>query len=39
MKGRCVAQLNEVPLYSDDDHLDSIGAKLVVDEIMKFIGN
>jgi len=37
LKGRCVAQVNGVPLYSDQDHLANAGAKLVVDEIMNHI--
>lgn len=31
---RCVAQINGVPLYFDDDHLSKEGAKLVVAEIL-----
>jgi peptidoglycan/LPS O-acetylase OafA/YrhL len=37
LKGKCIAQLDGIPLYSDDDHLGSMGAKLVVNEIMTFI--
>lgn len=37
VKDRCVAQLNGVPLYYDDNHLSNAGARLVVDEIMKHI--
>lgn len=32
---RCVAQINGVPLYFDDDHLSKEGAKLVIAEILK----
>jgi hypothetical protein len=35
---RCIAHLNGMPLYYDDDHLSNAGAKLVVAEIMKHIG-
>jgi hypothetical protein len=35
LKGRCVATLNGEPLYNDDDHLSNMGARLVVDEIMR----
>ncbi len=37
VKGRCVAQIDGVPLYSDDDHLSNAGARLVVNEIMRYI--
>jgi peptidoglycan/LPS O-acetylase OafA/YrhL len=37
VKDRCVAQLNGVPLYHDDNHLSNAGARLVVNEIMKYI--
>lgn len=33
--GRCLAQIGKVPLYFDDNHLNNIGAKLIVDEILK----
>lgn len=39
VKGRCVVQLNGVPLYSDDNHLSRAGARLIVGEIAKHIGN
>ena len=39
VSGRCVATLNGVPLYYDDDHLSNEGAKLVVKEILKNIIN
>jgi len=32
---RCVAQVNGVPLYFNDDHLSKEGAKLVVAEILR----
>ena len=38
VKDRCIADLNGVPLYFDDDHLSNAGARLVVDEIMKHVG-
>ena len=34
IKGRCVAQWNGTPLYYDDDHLSSAGARMIVPEIM-----
>jgi peptidoglycan/LPS O-acetylase OafA/YrhL len=37
VKNRCAAHLNSEPLYYDDDHLSSMGAKLVVREIMKHV--
>jgi peptidoglycan/LPS O-acetylase OafA/YrhL len=37
VKGRCILEKNGIPLYSDDDHLTGVGAKLVVEEIMKNI--
>lgn len=37
IKNRCAAQLNGVPLYYDDDHLSTIGARLVVAEIMQHV--
>ena len=37
VKDRCVAQINGMPLYFDDDHLNTMGANLVVKEIMKHI--
>ena len=38
VKSRCVAQLNGVPLYFDDDHLSNAGARLIVDQVMKYVG-
>jgi peptidoglycan/LPS O-acetylase OafA/YrhL len=37
VKDRCIAELNGVPLYFDDDHMSNAGARLVVDEIMKHV--
>ena len=37
IKERCISELNNVSLYYDDDHLSNEGAKLVVDEVMKFV--
>jgi len=37
VKDRCIADLNGVPLYFDDDHMSNAGARLVVDEIMKHV--
>ncbi len=37
VKDRCVAQINGMPLYFNDDHLNTMGANLVVKEIMKHI--
>lgn len=34
-RGRCVAQYKTVPLYYDDDHLSSYGARLVINRIVK----
>ena len=39
VKGSCVVQLNGAPLYSDDNHLSSAGARLIVGEIAKHIAN
>jgi peptidoglycan/LPS O-acetylase OafA/YrhL len=36
--GRCVVQLNGVSLYRDEFHLSNTGARLVVSEIMKHLG-
>ena len=33
--GRCVAQFEGVPLYFDDDHLSTEGARLVIAEILR----
>jgi hypothetical protein len=35
IKDRCVAQMNGVMFYSDDDHLSLEGAKLVSDDMIK----
>ena len=37
VKGRCVSELNGEALYYDDDHLSNKGAKLVINEVMKFV--
>ncbi len=37
IKDRCVAVVNDVSLYFDDNHLSNAGAQLVVNEIMKHI--
>ena len=37
VKGRCASELNGSPLYYDDDHLSNEGAKILVEEIMKFV--
>jgi peptidoglycan/LPS O-acetylase OafA/YrhL len=34
VKGRCAAEVDGVPLYFDDDHPDSVGAKIIADEIL-----
>ncbi len=39
VKGRCVVQLKGGPLYSDDNHLSSAGARLIVGEISKHIAS
>jgi peptidoglycan/LPS O-acetylase OafA/YrhL len=36
-RGRCVAEFDGLPLYFDDDHLDSAGAKIIADEIVKHL--
>ena len=36
-KLKCVSQINGVPLYYDSSHLSNDGARLVVNEIMKYI--
>jgi peptidoglycan/LPS O-acetylase OafA/YrhL len=33
--GRCVAQIDGVPFYVDDDHLSDAGAALVLDEVFR----
>ena len=38
VKMRCVSHLRGEPLYVDNNHLSNVGAKLIVDEIMKHIG-
>lgn len=38
VKNRCATSIDGIPLYYDDDHLSSRGAKLVVNEILKHIG-
>ena len=37
MAKRCIASLNGVPLYIDDNHLSNLGARLVINEVMKNI--
>lgn len=37
VKNRCITMLNGQVLYTDSHHLSNAGAKLVVDEIMKYI--
>ena len=37
IKKRCLSEINGISLYYDDDHLSNEGAKLVVDEVMKFV--
>ena len=32
---RCISALNGAPLYYDDDHLSNVGAKLIVNEVMR----
>lgn len=34
---RCVAQISGNPVYSDDDHLSSLGVRLVLNEIEKHL--
>lgn len=36
-KERCVAQIEGVPLYFDDNHLSNAGARLVVAEMMRVL--
>lgn len=38
IKNRCVAELNGVPLYTDESHLSNVGARIIVKEIMRHIG-
>jgi peptidoglycan/LPS O-acetylase OafA/YrhL len=38
VKDRCVAQLDGIPLYSDDDHLTRQGARMVIEKMMPHIG-
>ncbi len=33
-KGRCISQLNGIPLYYDNNHLSTTGARLIVEEIV-----
>lgn len=35
--GRCVIQINGIPLYSDNNHLNQYGSSMVAKEIMKFM--
>lgn len=35
VKGRCAAQVEQVPLYYDDDHLSNAGARLIVREMLR----
>lgn len=37
VQDRCIAQLENTPLYFDDDHLSNSGAELVVREILKAV--
>ena len=37
VKDRCVTQVNSKVLYYDNNHMSNEGAKLVVDEVMKFV--
>ena len=35
VKGRCIAELENKPLYYDDDHLNSIGSDMLTKEIVR----
>jgi len=37
LKNRCFTSISDTIFYYDDDHLSNEGAKLVVDEVMKFV--
>lgn len=37
VKGRCVAQINGVPLYYDDDHLSGAGVRLLLERIAPYL--
>ncbi len=37
IKDRCITQIDSKILYYDDDHLSNEGAKLVINEVMKFV--
>lgn len=37
IRDRCITQIDSKVLYYDDDHLSNEGAKLIVEEVMKFI--
>lgn len=37
--GRCVTEINGVPLYSDESHLSNAGSRLLVEKIMQAIGS
>lgn len=37
VKDRCVFQLNGIPLYTDDDHLNNHGAKMIVGQIEQIL--
>lgn len=37
--GRCVAQINSIPLYYDDDHLSYVGSEYLVNAILKSLSN
>lgn len=37
IKRRCAAHVDGKPLYSDDDHLSSFGAGLVLEKIIEHL--
>ncbi len=37
VKDRCAAHLDGLPLYSDDDHLSNVGAKILVDAVSEHV--
>ena len=37
LKGRCVAHLNGVPLYYDDDHLSEFGANFIARDVARVL--
>ncbi len=39
LRDRCIAQLDDIPLYSDDDHLSELGATILSELIVSRMAN